>query len=232
MKAAAVINRLAEYRPAPRFTELWGEKVTTLGVDEDLQRLLMDPDAIDGLLDAMPNAGAASHLHACTHTTFSCNLIESENRLKTNVIPDSIDIGVDVRTLPGETADDVTAHLQAALGDLFHEVEVTAVMNDPATISRVDTPLWDALGRSIARSFPTARPTPQLVVGFTDARVYRDMGAVAYGAGLMSPDIDAAEFGRRFPRTRRTGRRREPAPHHPTLARRGSRPARVNPVGG
>ena len=197
VKAAAVINRLAEYRPAPRFTELWGEKVKTLGVDEDTQRLLMDPDAIEDLLDAMPSA-AASHFHACTHTTFSCNVVESENRLKTNVIPDSIDIGVDVRTLPGETAEDVTAHLRAALGDLFHEVEVTAVMNDPATISRIDTPLWDSLSRAISRPFPTARPTPQLIVGFTDARVYRNMGAIAYGAGLMSPEIDSAEFGKRF----------------------------------
>jgi acetylornithine deacetylase/succinyl-diaminopimelate desuccinylase-like protein len=198
VKAAAVINRLAEYRPAPRFTELWAEKVRTLGVDEELERLLLDPDAIDGLLDAMPNAGAASHFHACTHTTFSCNVIESEHVQKTNVIPDSIDIGVDIRTLPGETADDVSAHLRAALGDLAEQVEVTAIMNDPATISRVDTPLWDALSRAIARPFPTARPTPQLVVGFTDARIYRNMGAVAYGAGLMSPDIDASEFGRRF----------------------------------
>ena len=37
-----------------------------------------------------------------------------------------------------------------------------------------------------------------LVVGFTDARVFRHMGAVAYGAGLFSPDVDRAEFGRRF----------------------------------
>jgi acetylornithine deacetylase/succinyl-diaminopimelate desuccinylase-like protein len=198
VKAAAVINRLAEYRPAPRFTELWGEKVRTLGVDDELERLLLDPDAIDGLLDAMPNAGAAAHLHACTHTTFSCNVIESEHVQKTNVIPDSIDIGVDIRTLPGETADDVSAHLRAALGELADQVEVTAIMNDPATISRVDTPLWDSLSRAIARPFPTARPTPQLVVGFTDARIYRNMGAVAYGAGLMSPDLDSSEFGRRF----------------------------------
>ena len=52
--------------------------------------------------------------------------------------------------------------------------------------------------RRFRAPFPTARPTPQLVVGFTDARVYRNMGAIAYGAGLMSPEIDPGEFGRRF----------------------------------
>ena len=65
-------------------------------------------------------------------------------------------------------------------------------------ISRTDTVLWDALSRSIAKPFPTARPTPQLVVGFTDSRIYREMGAVSYGAGLFSPEIDPSEFGRRF----------------------------------
>lgn len=199
MTAAAVMQRIGEYRPSPRFHELWRTKVETLGVPPEVQRELLDADTIDAFLDTLP-AGAASHLHACTHTTFSCNTIGTggSDRLKHNVIPDSIDVGVDIRTLPGETADDVDAHLRAALGDLYHRVDVQIVMNDPASISRTDTPLWDALARSIAKPFPTARPTPQLVVGFTDSRVYRQMGAVSYGAGLFSPDLDAADFGRRF----------------------------------
>ena len=118
--------------------------------------------------------------------------------MKTNIIPDCVDIGVDVRTLPGERHDDVTAHLRAALGDLYDKVEVEVIMDDPASISRLDNPLWDSLERALARPFPTARPTPQLELGFSDARIYREMGAVAYGAGLFSPDVDPAEFGRRF----------------------------------
>jgi len=62
----------------------------------------------------------------------------------------------------------------------------------------VDSALWDSLARALAKPFPTARPTPQLVVGFTDARIYRNMGAVAYGAGLFSPEVEPADFGRRF----------------------------------
>lgn len=197
--AAAVVNRLASYRPAPRFHELWREKVDTLGVDDEMRRMLLDERSIDDLLDAMPDVGAAAHLHACTHTTFSCNTVGGgEAPLKHNVIPDTIELGVDVRTLPGEDRDDVTAHLRTALGDLFDRVQIEVVMDDPASISRTDTPLWDSLHRAITRPFPAARPTPQLVVGFTDARVYRDMGAVAYGAGLFSPQVDPSEYGRRF----------------------------------
>ncbi len=205
MTAAAVVQRIGEYRPSPRFHELWRTQVETLGVSQDAQRDLLDPERIDEFLDSLPFPGPGALLHACTHTTFSCNTIgpgsdgpEGPTPMKTNVIPDCVDIGVDVRTLPGEGADDVDAHLRAALGDLYEKVEVEVVMNDPASISRGDTPLWDSLSRSIAKPFPMSRPTPQLVVGFTDSRIYRQMGAVAYGAGLFSPDLDQADFGRRF----------------------------------
>ena len=118
--------------------------------------------------------------------------------MKVNVIPDTVAIEVDIRTLPGEGPDEVDAHLRAALGDLADHVEVEAIMNDAASISRTDTPLWDALQRAVNVPFPTATLSPQFIVGFTDARVYRDLGAVAYGAGLFSPSLDATEYGSRF----------------------------------
>ena len=196
VKAAAVVQRLANYSPEPKFHELWRTRVESLGLDDDTARMLLDPMKIDDVLAQMPNVGAAAHLHANTHTTFSPNV--TSGRGKTNVIPDCIDIEVDIRTLPGEGGAEVQAHLDAALGDLANEVEVTILINDPASISPVNTPLWDSLQRAVARPFPTSRLTPALIVGFTDARVYRQMGAVAYGAGLMSPSIDGGEFGRRF----------------------------------
>lgn len=205
LTAAAVVARIGAYRPAPRFDELWRTRVETLGVSEEAQQELLDPGRIDAFLDTLPIPGPGAHLHACTHTTFSCNTIgpgadgpHAPTRMKMNTIPDCIDIGVDIRTLPGEDAGDVDAHLRAALGDLYERVEVDVVMNHPASISKTGTPLWDALARSIAKPFPTARPTPELVVGFTDSRIYRQMGAVSYGASLFSPDVDPADFGRRF----------------------------------
>ncbi len=194
--AAGVVQRLHDYRPAPRFHELWRTRVETLDVSDDVRALLLDESRIDDLLDQMPSPPAAAHLHACTHTTFSPNLVEGQ--MKTNVIPDEVAIDVDIRTLPGEGAAEVDEHLRAALGDLADHVEVDPIMNDPASTSPVGTPLWDALARAVNRPFPTARLTPQLVVGFTDARIYREMGAVAYGAGLFSPSLDAGEFGSRF----------------------------------
>ena len=71
---------------------------------------------VDAFLDELPSVPAAAHLHACTHTTFSPNLVDG-GEMKTNVIPDHVVVDVDIRTLPGEGPEEVDAHLRAALGD-------------------------------------------------------------------------------------------------------------------
>ncbi|MEE2768138.1 MAG: M20/M25/M40 family metallo-hydrolase [Actinomycetota bacterium] len=194
--AAAVVQRIADYSPAPRVHELWRAQVTAMDLPEEMREQLLDEDSIDEFLTDMDNVGMARHVHACTHTTFSPNAAGSDP--KTNVIPDRVVLDVDIRTLPGEDADDVAAHLDAALGDLADQVQVEPLMNDRSSTSRIDSPLWDALNRAVCREFPSARLSPSFSVGFTDARVFREMGSVAYGAGLFSPDVELGEFARRF----------------------------------
>jgi acetylornithine deacetylase/succinyl-diaminopimelate desuccinylase-like protein len=196
VKAAAVIQRLTAYAPAPRVHEMWRQQVESFRFDPATTALLLDPAHIDEVLSTLPHLGMARHLHACSHTTFSCNTVDGP--MKTNTIPSVIDIGVDIRTLPGESADDVRAHLDAALGDLADSVEVEIVMNDAASISRIDNPMWDALQRAVGARFPTARMVPQLMAGFTDARIFRKMGSIAYGTGLFSPDLPAGDYATRF----------------------------------
>lgn len=196
VKAAAVVQRLADYRPTPAFHEHWRSEVETMALDADVRAALLDRDRIDELLADLPAAAGAGYLHACTHTTLSPNV--SVGQTKTNVIPDTVQLDVDIRTMPGEGPEEVAAHLRDALGDLADHVEVEPLMNDRASMSPIDTPLWDALQRAVARPFPSATIKPQLTVGFTDARVHRDLGAVAYGAALCAPSLDAADFARRF----------------------------------
>jgi len=196
VKAAAIIQKLAAYQPAPRFHELWREEVESLGLDDETTNGLLDEKRLDDVLASMSHTGTARRLHACSHTTFSCNVVEGP--MKTNIIPGVIDLGVDIRTLPGEDASDVEAHLHAALGSLADDVDVEIVMNDVASISRTDNPMWDALQRAINARFPSARLRQQLVAGFTDARIFRRMGSIAYGAGLFSPDLQAADYAARF----------------------------------
>jgi acetylornithine deacetylase/succinyl-diaminopimelate desuccinylase-like protein len=196
VRAAAVIQRLDAYRPRPRFHELWPQVVAGLPVEESDRAALLDPDRLDDALEAWPDASTAAHLHACTHTTFSCNAVSG--RMKTNVIPGVVDIELDIRTLAGETDEDVRAHLDSALGDLAAHVDVEPILDGSASISPTDTALWDALAGAVGTLLPGARIAPNLMIGFTDARVYREAGAVAYGAGLFAPDVDPGELSRRF----------------------------------
>jgi acetylornithine deacetylase/succinyl-diaminopimelate desuccinylase-like protein len=117
---------------------------------------------------------------------------------KTNVIPDQVDVQVDIRTLPGQTLPDVEDMLDDALGDLSDRVDLVAPHDDPATASATDTPLWDTLDR-VAKAFYTgSHLVPFLNVGATDARFFRRLGATAYGFGLFSHKLTFEDFGRMF----------------------------------
>jgi len=199
IKAAAIVQGVADYKTPPRFHERWRKQIDDLAqkfsFDEDLVAKLLDPGSVDEAIASMPLA-MGSHLHSCCHTTMSPNVAVSPT--KTNTIPDVVDIDIDVRTMPGETPEDVHRYLTEAFGDLAKEVEISPLMNDMASTSPIDTPLWDSLQKAVHNAFPSTELSPGLIVGFTDARVHRNLGAVAYGAGLLSPDLDASEYGSRF----------------------------------
>jgi len=195
VKASAVVQRLSQYSPKAKLDELWAARVLALGLDKDLTGRLLDPNQIDAALHELP-PGIAANAHACSHTTFSPNVIEGG--VKTNVIPDKVVIEVDIRTLPGETAADIKAHLDAALGDLVDHVEYEDIHTDPSTASPTDNRLWEALVGSTNAAYPQAKVIPSIVSGGTDARFFRNRGAIAYGAGLLSPAVDTVEFFRRF----------------------------------
>ncbi len=195
VKAAAVVGRLAEYAPAPVFHDHWESEVSEMRLTDEQKAQLLDPGSIDELLAELP-AGQAGSIHACTHTTFSTNVFTSQT--KTNVIPDKVVIDVDIRTVRGDGSDEVRAHLEEALGELAADIEVEPLMNDVASLSPIGTPLWDSAQRAVSAAFPDARLHAGVTVGFTDARVHRELGAVSYGAGLLSPNLSAADFGARF----------------------------------
>ncbi|MPY93138.1 MAG: M20/M25/M40 family metallo-hydrolase, partial [Acidimicrobiia bacterium] len=195
VKAAEIVRRLADYRPQARLDELWAARVEASGLPSEVRAGLVDPARLEDALAGLP-AAQARHLHACTHTTISPNVLHGG--VKTNVIPDTVEIDVDVRTLPGVTGEDVNRYLGEALGELAEHVTVEELFNDESTASSVRTPLWDALGRGIRAAYPQADLLAELIVGATDSRFFRERGTVAYGAGAYSPGVTFADFASRF----------------------------------
>ena len=160
----------------------------------------------------------AKYAWSATHTTFSPNVCGGG--VKTNVIPDVVNVEVDIRTVPGDTEDEVRRHLDKAVGgDLMDDVEIEKLFSKPASASPIGTPLWDVLGRVVDAHYPGARLMPRMIVGFTDAPYFREKGAIAYGFGLFSRALTAEAMAGPLPRQRRARRRGVPRADHAGLAR-------------
>src|SRR5262249_38766893 len=134
--AAEVVRRIAEYRPATQIHDTWRRFLEGMGLPDGMIAPLLDPDRLVDALADLP-VGMARQFHACTHTTFAPTV--AHGGTKTNVIPDEVDLQVDIRTLPGETLPDVQAQLNEALGDLADRVEMVKSHDDPSTESDADT---------------------------------------------------------------------------------------------
>jgi acetylornithine deacetylase/succinyl-diaminopimelate desuccinylase-like protein len=195
VNAAEVIRRIATFAPPADINAAWRSWVEGIGMGGAMGDALLDPERIDAALDQLP-VGVARHAHACTHTTFAPTVVHGG--VKTNVIPDQVDLEVDIRTLPGQTGEEVTALLDEAIGDLRGRVEIEVIDDDHATASPVDTPLWECLQRISGRLVPGSGVVPSLSVGATDARFFRRVGATSYGFGLFSERVGIEDFQRMF----------------------------------
>ena len=192
--AAEVVRRIADYRPATQIHESWRKFVEGLALDDELTRDLLDPLRFDDAIADLP-VGIARHWHVCTHTTFSPNV--AHGGTKTNVIPDLVELEVDIRTLPGQTGAEAGAMLREALGDLADAVEIDS-NDDGATSSPMETPLWDSLARASAALCADSALVPSLMVGGTDNRFFRRAGSVGYGFGLFSQRLAYEDYATMF----------------------------------
>ncbi len=196
VKAAEVVRRLSEFRPRAQIGEAWRTYVETADFDEELRAALLDARRVWDACAREDDPRRAKYWHACTHTTFSPNVIHGG--VKANVIPDVVDLDVDIRTLPGQTSDDVRRYLDEALGDLADQVQVTILHDVAPTASPTNTPMWEVLERLSATAYPGATLMPRMTTGGTDATYYRARGTVAYGCGLMSAGVTYEQFANRF----------------------------------
>ncbi len=197
-KAAEIVRRIEAYNPGARIDEMFISRIKAMGFDPEIESQMLDPGRIrEGLAQIEP--GLARNLHSCCHMSFSPNIIRGGSKI--NTIPDSVELQVDIRVLPGDTEDDVARHLQEAIGpELMASCEIKPYLDHDATSteSPTDTPLWDALVDSIHMTYPGASVLPSIVTGGTDARFFRHRGVPSYGAGLLSSSVSLGEFMNRF----------------------------------
>jgi acetylornithine deacetylase/succinyl-diaminopimelate desuccinylase-like protein len=192
--AAEVVRRLHAYRPPTRIHDTWRGFVEGMQYPPEFRDALLKDDELRDFAGTLP-LGLSRVVYSCTHTTFAPTVIHGGT--KTNVIPDQVDIQVDIRTLPGETEEDVHHHLRQALGDLYPTIEIEG-NDDPSTASPIDTPLWDTLATVSGRLVGDSALVPFVMVGGTDNRYFRRAGSVGYGFGLFSRRLTFEDYATMF----------------------------------
>jgi acetylornithine deacetylase/succinyl-diaminopimelate desuccinylase-like protein len=171
LKAAPLVEKLGEYRPEPRHTP----------ETEAFFRAV-----VGDIPPANEAAARASELHqdfglyfeSLLGPTYSPTMIEASQRR--NVVPNTCEVTVDSRILPGQTPADSEALVRGVLGDGDYELEWIEASG--GTRSPLDTPLWDVIAAWVQETDPEAGLAPICLSGFTDSHWMREaFGTVAYG---------------------------------------------------
>jgi acetylornithine deacetylase/succinyl-diaminopimelate desuccinylase-like protein len=182
VKAAALIQRLAEYRPTPRLEP---------EVDAFLRLLVGAEVRADEALEVAravhPLAGEL--IEPLLGLTVSPTIISASQ--KRNVIPALCEVICDCRLLPAQTQAEAEELIRSVLGRGDYELEW--LEGQGGTRSTVDSPLWRVIEDFVAVEEPQARVAPVCLAGFTDSHWVRQaFGTVAYGffpMRTMDPEL-------------------------------------------
>ncbi|MEO7503263.1 MAG: M20/M25/M40 family metallo-hydrolase [Gemmatimonadaceae bacterium] len=108
-----------------------------------------------------------------------------------NVIPAEVSAGLNVRTLPGHSIDDIVSRLKRIVDQ--ENVELTSSTGgDDGPASNPDSPMFTALARTAKELDPEMAVVPYLGTGATESAELRRLGINAYGI-LPFPMVPADE---------------------------------------
>ncbi|WP_223690543.1 M20/M25/M40 family metallo-hydrolase [Leifsonia poae] len=181
---------------------------TTTQLLAELSRILnVDPEQVGPDEIVLRTGTAAGFILATLRATTNPTLLNAG--YKHNVIPDTAEALIDIRTLPGDE-DRVLGLVQELVGD---DIEIQIMHRDVGLEASFDGPLIDAIVGTLAEHDPGAPVLPYLLSGGTDNKALSRLGITGYGfaplrlpAGLDFPGmfhgvdervpLDALVFGR------------------------------------
>ncbi len=134
-------------------------------------------------------------LDAMLRTTVTTTMVTAGT--KNNVIPSTAQAQVDVRRLPNETKEDVMTRFRQTINDPAVDIALALGPQVPATDpSSMQTPLFQAMGRAIGRTYPRDMIVPYMSRGATDGSFLRAHGMQVYGVPVFVRDAgDARAHG-------------------------------------
>jgi len=180
-KLAAAVATLGQQEWPVRLTDttelLLGELARLMGVDPQQ----VGPDEL-----VLSTGTAAGFIHASLHTTSNPTVLQAG--YKHNVIPDTAEALIDIRTFRGEEQA-VLARVQQLVGP---EIEIVTLHSDIGLENAFEGPLVEAMVSTLQAHDPGAPVLPYLLSGGTDNKALAKLGIAGYGfAPLRLPaDLD------------------------------------------
>ncbi|HEX4466530.1 MAG TPA: M20/M25/M40 family metallo-hydrolase, partial [Solirubrobacteraceae bacterium] len=144
---------------------------------------LLVPTLTNRLLDAFGER--ARFFDPLLHNTVSATIVGGGE--KENVIPDTIELTLDGRLLPGFGPEQLFAELRELTGV---EMEFEIGQHDPVA-AEPDLSMFDTLAGALRELDPAAKAIPMLLPGVTDGRFFSRLGIQTYGFLPMQlpPDL-------------------------------------------
>lgn len=160
---------------------------TTSQLLKELARILnVDPQKVGPDELALATGTASRFIQASLRTTTNPTVLSAG--YKHNVIPDTAEALIDIRSLPGEE-DAVLAELADIVGP---DIEIVVMHRDVGLETEFAGPLVEAMSASLVAHDPGAPVLPYLLSGGTDNKALSKLGIKGYGfAPLKLPaDLD------------------------------------------
>jgi acetylornithine deacetylase/succinyl-diaminopimelate desuccinylase-like protein len=160
---------------------------TTARLLDDLARIMgvdrasADPDEL-----VLSTGTAAGFIQATLRTTSNPTLLKAG--YKHNVIPDTAEALIDIRTLPGQE-DAVLAEIRALVDD---DIEIVVMHRDIGLENAFEGELVDHMVGLLQRHDPGAPVLPYLLSGGTDNKALAQLGITGYGFAPLQlpPELD------------------------------------------
>jgi acetylornithine deacetylase/succinyl-diaminopimelate desuccinylase-like protein len=178
-QTAQIINRLnRHHKQVMNLCQTSRGFLTALAIQKGL-RIPADPDTADYSLKLFANRHfrAERSVQAMLYNTISPTVIKAGE--KCNVLPESCELTLDCRLLPGETPEGFLAQLKQIVGE--NGVEYELIHTAAPTESPLETELYQVMSGAVRSEIPGALLVPYLSPGGTDSRYFRTRGITAYG---------------------------------------------------
>lgn len=126
---------------------------------------------------------------ATLRTTTAATMIRGSP--KSNVLPARAEAVVNFRIAPGDTPEDVVAHVQRVVNDTAVDVIPQGSGSRPSPVADYESPEYGKLEKTIAQLFPGVVTVPFLMIAATDTRHYEPLtrNVFRFNPFVVNPDM-------------------------------------------